>query len=246
MKAIILAAGVGLRLGGDDAPPKVLLAFGGRTLLQRHLDNLARCGIDEVIVALGHGARSVEAEIDRLGARERVRTTLNPDYREGSIVTLWTVREWLGQGEVILMDADVLYDHRLLQRLTESAHRNCFLLDRDLEPGDEPVKLCVRDGVLVEFRKRIDVAYDWCGESVGFFRLSGDTAGRLVAAARPYIEAGRRSEYYDEPLRDLLLGDPPGSFGFEDVTGLPWIEIDVAEDVRRAEADVLPRLVDES
>ncbi len=58
------------------------------------------------------------------------------------------------------------------------------------------------------------------------------------------MQAGLRHELYDEALRDLLLSEPPGTFGFEDVTGLPWIEIDFVEDVERARAQVLPRLVE--
>jgi choline kinase len=34
----------------------------------------------------------------------------------------------------------------------------------------------------------------------------------------------------------------PGDFGFEDVSGLPWIEIDFPEDVVRAEEEVLPAI----
>ncbi len=49
---------------------------------------------------------------------------------------------------------DVLYDERLMARLLDSALPDCLLLDREIEPGDEPVKLCVRDGRIVDFRKR--------------------------------------------------------------------------------------------
>ncbi len=49
---------------------------------------------------------------------------------------------------------------------------------------------------------------------------------------------------YEEAIRDLLRAVPPGMFGIEDVTGLPWIEIDFPADVARAETEVLPRLAD--
>ncbi|MEQ8659259.1 MAG: NTP transferase domain-containing protein, partial [Gammaproteobacteria bacterium] len=48
MKAIILAAGVGARLGTAHAGPKCLLEFGGRSLLARHFEHLARLGIEDV------------------------------------------------------------------------------------------------------------------------------------------------------------------------------------------------------
>lgn len=47
---------------------------------------------------------------------------------------------------------------------------------------------------------------------------------------------------YEHALRDLLPGDPE-RFGYEDITGLPWIEIDYPEDVERAGNEIEPRLV---
>ena len=246
MRAIILAAGFGRRMEFDGPRlPKILIDLGGKTLLRRHVEILRHCGVDEIVVAAGYRADLIAAELATFGADGWVETVVNPDYEQGSIVTLWTVREQLSRGGgVILMDGDVLYDHRIMDRLLASAHRNCFLLDRDFEPGDEPTKLCVRDGKLVEFHKVVNVPFDFWGESVGFFRLSEDVAGRLVPATRRYLEAGARSELYDEALRDILLSDPPGSFGFEDITGLPWIEIDFMADVEQANAEVLPLLLE--
>jgi choline kinase len=180
-----------------------------------------------------------------MGVADVVETVFNADYEEGSIVTLWTVREQLSRGgDVILMDGDVLYDHRMMEVLLESRHANCFLLDRNFETGDEPTKLCVRDGNLVEFHKQVNVPFDFWGESVGFFRLGEDVARRLVPTTRRYLDEGRRRELYDEALRDILLADPPGSFAFEDVTGVPWTEIDFLEDVEWAAAQILPRLIE--
>ena len=246
MRAIILAAGKGRRMMFQrERLPKVMLSFGGKTLLQRHIEILRHCGVDEIVVAVGYRDDLIEAEIAALGVREHVETVVNPDYREGSIVTLWSVREALARGgDVILMDGDVLYDHRMMDRLLASDHANCFLLDRDFEEGEEPTKLCVRDGHLVEFHKVVNVAYDFWGESVGFFRLSEDVARRMVSAAKRYLDADMRFELYDEALRGILVTDPPGAFGFEDITGLPWTEIDFKEDIDYANDVVIGKLHD--
>ncbi|MGH6609542.1 MAG: NTP transferase domain-containing protein [Burkholderiaceae bacterium] len=242
MKAVMLAAGVGERLGESEDLPKCLLEIGGETLLQRHFDILRHCGVDELTIGVGYRAELIEAAIAAV-PELTVRTVINPSYDRGSLVTFWSLREhFAGGGDVLLMDADVLYDHRLMQRLTSSAHRDCFLLDRDFDAAsEEPVKLCVRGGRLVEFRKRVSVATDFCGESVGFFRFSESTARALVDAAARYIHDDRLDEPYEEAIRDVLLADG-ARFGYEDVTGLPWIEIDFPEDVIRARDEVLPRL----
>jgi choline kinase len=243
MRAILYAAGVGNRLAGAHDGPKVLLEMGGHSLLERHLRLLAACGVEETVLCTGYAVETIRAAVQALGWTERVRFVHNPDFQVGSIVTQWAAREAIAAGgPVLLMDADVLYDQRLLARLIASPHADCFLLDRDIEPGEEPVKLCIRDGHLVDFRKTPDQRHDWYGESVGFFKLAEKTALRLVEATAAYIESGRRDDYYDEALRDLLLADAPGSFGWEDITGLPWTELDFAEDVARARTDILPLL----
>ena len=246
MRSIILAAGKGRRMAFEQGRlPKVLLVFGGKTLLQRHIEILRHCGIEEIVVAVGYRADIIKDEIAALGAGDYVKTVDNPDYEQGSIVTLWSVREAVMRGgDVILMDGDVLYDYRMIERLMASDHGNCFLLDRNFEEGEEPTKLCVRDGYLVEFHKVVNVAYDFWGESVGFFRLSESVARRLEPACRRYLDADMRFELYDEALRGLLIADPPGTFGFEDITGLPWTEIDYKEDIDYAKRVVLEKLLD--
>lgn len=244
MRAIILAAGVGNRLGNTHNGPKSLLRFGDRSLLARHLDALRRLGIVHVAVCVGHEAAQIRGEVETVGAGDFVSTVLNADYRQGSVVSLWTVRRYLeAGGEVLLMDADVLYDPALLSRLVETPKANCFLLDRDIEAGEEPVKLCVRGGRLVEFRKQVapDLIYDLAGESVGFFRFSGDMGARLARRTEQFVETGRRQEPYEEVIRDLLL-ETPADFDYEDITGVPWIEIDFPQDVERARREILPRL----
>ena len=172
-----------------------------------------------------------------------VRTVYNKDYEEGNIVTLWTLRDELCcAGPVLLMDADVLYCGELVERLVNSTHRNCLLIDRGFDPGDEPVKVCVRDGQIVEFRKWLSADYDFCGESVGFFKLSAGMAAKIIVQTDLYLSQGRRLEPYEETIRDVLLTSPRGAFAFEDITGMPWIEIDFAVDIERANAEVLPRI----
>ena len=246
MKAIILAAGVGARLvqPSGDPCPKVLLRFGGRTLLQRHIESLGRLGVREIVVGAGYRHDDIRREVERLGAGDAVRIVVNPDYEHGSIVTLWALREdLLAGGTILLMDGDVLYHHDVLGRLMASPHENCVNFDRDLEPGDEPFKVWMRGGRMVDFRKGSSVVCDYRAEWTGFARLSAQIAERLVAQTRLYIDRDRRREPYEEALRDVMLSADPGTFGVEDITGLPWIEIDFAADMTRAEDEILPRVL---
>lgn len=243
--AIILAAGVGRRLAenvpGHAGKPKALLSFDGRTLIERHAALLRAAGVGRVTVVVGYGAEQMQ---DALAAAPGgpVEGIFNPDFREGSVVSLSCAHAILrGGASVILMDADVIYDGRVMERLLGSQHENCLLLDREIEPGDEPVKICIRDGRIVDFRKMPTEAHDWHGESVGFFRFAPDAAAELAGRAEFYIAQGRRMTEYEEPIRDMMMASRGDRFGFEDISGLPWTEIDFAEDVAKAEA-LLPEL----
>jgi choline kinase len=245
MHAILLAAGIGKRIGAAaEGKPKSLLDMGGASLLARHLRELAACGVGRVTIVTGWRAELIHIEAGRAGVASQASFLHNPHYEQGSVVSLWCAREILAGGEpVLLMDADVLYAPAILRRLCATRHANCFLLDRDFVPGEEPVKLCLRGGRIVEFRKTLapDLACDIIGESVGFFRFAPAMAARLAHQTQRYLDDGRRDEPYEEALRDLLL-EMPAEFGCEDVTGLPWLEIDFPDDVARARRDILPRL----
>jgi choline kinase len=246
MKAVMLAAGIGVRLGnsGTRNVPKILLRFGGKSLLERHIEILRQHDIEELVLGVGFNREDIETEIAALGAEGFVRTVFNQDYKSGSIVTLWTLRDELcWGGPVLLMDGDVLYDDRLMNRLVASDHPNCLLLDRDVALDDEAVKLCIRGGEIVEFRKWLSAEFDFCGESVGFFRMSAPMAESVIAQTHLYLGQERRHDPYEEPIRDVILTSRRKTIAYEDVTGLPWIEIDYAVDVERANAEVLPRIV---
>jgi len=243
MKAILLAAGVGQRLGTVASnKPKCLLEFGGSTLLERHFKILDFYGIEETLIVSGYQSEQLENNVNRTPYAKHARIVINRDFEKGSHISL--LRGLLAldaKEDFILMDADVLYDHRMIRRLLDTSQHNCFLLDQDFIPGDEPVKLCIKNGRIIEFRKKIEpgLVYDMQGESVGFFRFSPEVASELIKVAEEYLESGKDQTPYEECIRDLLL-DGPERFGYEDVTDLKWIEIDFPEDIERADNEILP------
>jgi choline kinase len=231
---------VGRRLG--HGVPKVLLKFGGKSLLERHLTALDANNVRNVAITVGYRPDLIRAELKRLGVLDRVALVENPRYREGSIVSLAVQRAQLAAGKpVLLMDGDVLYDNRMLARLFQAAAENVLLFDQAIEPGDEPVKICLRNEVIVDFDKVPQLAHDRRGESVGFFRFSASMATALEERATAYVEGARANAEYEVAIRDLILAHP-NRFGYEDISDLPWTEIDFESDVVRARQEILPRL----
>jgi len=247
MRAIILAAGRGLRLKQpeDEQIPKCLLRFAGMSLLERHLRMLKIAGVTDIVLALGFRHELVEAELDRLQWQPRPEIVINTQFELGSVLTVHTVAAAMTRGgDVLLMDADVLYDERIMRALVAGASPvNRLLIDREFEPGDEPVKVCVQGGIPIELRKKpdADIQYDTIGESVGFFRFDRAAARRLAELVAGYVDGGRADMPHEEAVRDLLR-ERSQVLDVSDVTGSPWIEIDFTVDVERAAREVLPKL----
>src|SRR5436305_4210883 len=214
-RALILAAGRGRRMGAE-APPKALLSFGGNSLLARHLAILDACGVRQVAITIGYRAADLRDEVARHERAAGVALIENPSFRDGSIVSLWHALDvWRSSVPILLMDADGLYDRRLMMRLLDSPHENVFLLDRAIEPGEEPVKICIDNGRIVDFHKRPQIGHQWHGESVGFFRFSPSIAAELADRVEGYVNAGRTDLAYEDPIRAMRLAHGGRDFGFE-------------------------------
>jgi choline kinase len=215
------------------------------TLLERHLRMLKSAGVEDVVLALGFRHALVEAELERLNWKPAPEIVLNMEFALGSVLTVHTAADALTRGgDILLMDADVLYDDRILKALLDGSRPvNRLLIDRDFVAGDEPVKLCLQDGVPIELRKQLaaGLEFDTIGESVGFFRFDQTGARRLSVLVAGYVDSGRAHMPHEEAVRDLLR-ERSQVLEVADVTGLPWIEIDFPNDVVRAAQDVLPQL----
>ena len=123
MKAIILSAGQGTRLGRlTAARPKCLLPIRGETsLLQVQLDVLAACGVDDVRVVTGFGAERVDAELRaRHMPSQKVSTLFNPFYDcSDNLISCFMARFEMDE-PFLLINGDTVFETRVLERLLAS------------------------------------------------------------------------------------------------------------------------------
>jgi len=237
VKAILLAAGVGRRIGGAvEGRPKCLLTLGGRSLLARLLTSLARAGVVETVIVVGHRRELIEEAIGDRHDGMRVRYAFNPDFTKGAILSLWSGREAFDD-DVLVMDADVLCPDAMIERLVRSPKRNCFLLDGRVAGSGEEQMLMARDGRVFDIARNAKPGFDTVGESVGFLKVSREDGAGLLAALKECLDAGRDRIEHEEAYPLFMAKH---EVGYERVDDLPWMEIDFPEDVVQAERDVLP------
>lgn len=240
MTAIILAAGVGKRMG-RDAAPKCLLTLDGRSLLRRTLESLRAAGVEEVMLVVGFRQEEVKAEAQACSAGMRLEVVENPRYREGAILSLWSARRFLDR-PALVMDADVLFPPSLLEKLVSSGHANAVLVDGSAADTGEEQMVFGRDGRVLQITKRpaedLRRKMQRFGESLGFLKLSKEGALCLRGLLEAKVAAGADQLEHEQVYPELFQRVP---VGYEAVDGVPWTEIDTPDDLIRAEREVYPR-----
>ena len=240
MKAIILSAGQGSRLGHIvDDRPKCLIDFNGRTLLDRQLDTLAANGVEEAVVVTGFHDELVDRAIAERGRRPNVRTIFNPFFKVADNTgSLFMAREELS-GDCLVWNGDTLVSDALMARVVGNDQAGiCVTIDRKADGYDEDdMKVVEEGGLLKAIGKRLDPKGGWGGvnaESIGLLAFRDGGAERFKRA----IEAALRTPegttiWYLRVIHQIAQGEDVHTL---DIPGEEWGEVDFPEDVEAARA----------
>jgi choline kinase len=236
MRAILLAAGSGRRL--QRPFPKCLVEIGGMTLLSRALRALVAVEVSEVWIVVGYRHDLITAELNRCPSPVSVVCVRNDAFLSGSVRSLWAAREAM-TGELLVMDADVLFPVHLLRRLVRSPYGNCVLGDPRSSFTGEEMMLTIHGDRVWDITRGVRDPSQVLGEGVGFYKLDHIAAHTLRGLLEEWMASGRDHEEYEEAFRVLFKSC---AFGYELVGDLPWTEIDFPEDISKAEQTVWPQI----
>ncbi len=233
MKAIILSAGQGSRLGHlVDNRPKCLIEFSGRTLLDRQLDTLEANGVHEVVVVTGFHDELVNEAIAKRSGGPSVRTIFNPFYKVADNTgSLYMAREELS-GNCLVWNGDTLVSHALMAKVVGNDRPGiCVTIDRKDGYDDDDMKVVAGDdGRLRAIGKRISEGVN--AESIGLLAFRSGGAEQF----RDAIERAMRTSegttiWYLRVIHHLAQ---TGKVWTLDIKGDEWGEVDFPEDVERA------------
>jgi len=240
VRAVVLAAGRGTRLRAVTGnQPKCLARVGERTLLDRQIATLRRCGIDRIAVVAGHHAADVRRACD-----PGVEIIVNTRYEStNSLYSLWLARDLLADGFVVL-NCDVIFHDQLLWDLLTARDEDALLMaaTRDQIYSDEEMKIRVRAGCVADISKALDLA-DTDGENVGIAKFGVAGAAVLVEELTAALADGGAREWLPHAFAAFARRRP---LHVVETRGFPWTEIDFPEDYWRACAEVLPAIDEDS
>jgi choline kinase len=235
MKAIILAAGAGRRLGASE--PKAMLDIGGSSIIHRQLAAFRAEGVDEFIVVVGYRQEQLREHL--AGQAGRFTFVVNERYlTSNTIYSLYLAREHLTDA-FYYANADVVFDRRLIHRLATA--KEASVLAMGAGPcGDEEVKIIVRDGRIARIGKGLPPA-EAAGEFLGVARFGRDLAVALTRKLALLVEGqGIIDDYFERAIEELCADRLLSAV---EVTDLPCKEIDFPVDLELARREIAPRLL---
>jgi choline kinase len=254
MKAVILAAGVGKRLGAVTGNrPKCLFEVGGRSLLARYLDALLEAGIKSAVLVVGHQQELIRRAVGDAYRGLALCYIVNDQYRRGSLYSLWLARATFDD-DLLIMDADVLCPASFVTRLVNSPHPNAILIDETVRQDSEERMAVIAGKRVLALTKQPPLSLtlplegggmgggeNLLGEGVGFLKVTRRDSAAMVAAMEPFVTRGELDMEYEDTWEAFFQAVP---VGYEKVGGQPWIEIDFPGDITRAEREILPRITE--
>lgn len=239
--AVILAAGMGTRLGADSGRyPKGFLRFGTRPIIEESVGFLIDAGIRDIVIVTGFGATHYEefaATQDGI-----VRTVHNPDYAvSGSMYSLYCARNVIDRG-FLLLESDIIYEPRALTVVLSDPADDAVLLSGPTGAGDEVHVLVAgtAPGTLVDMSKNPQtLAGTPRGELVGVSKISAELFSIMKRIATSAFEHSMRFDYETDCLvaaaRERPVACPL-------VSDLVWAEIDNPAHLVRARDDIYPEI----
>jgi choline kinase len=233
MKAIILSAGQGSRLGHMvDDRPKCLIDFNGRSLLDRQLDTLEANGVHEAVVVTGFHDELVNQAIAARTGGPKVRTIYNPFYKVADNTgSLYMAREELG-GDCLVWNGDTLVSDALMRRVVDNDRSGiCVTIDRKDSYDEDDMKVVEEGGRLEAIGKRLDLG-SVNAESIGLLAFRAGGAERF----RDAIERAMRTPegttiWYLRVINHLAQASEVWTL---DIEGEEWGEVDFPADVDAA------------
>ena len=235
MKAIILSAGQGSRLGHlVDERPKCLIDFNGRSLLDRQLDTLEANGVHEAVVVTGFHDDRVEEALAKRNGGPAVRTIYNPFFKVADNTgSLYMAREELC-GACLVWNGDTLVSDALMKRVVSNDRSGiCVTIDRKDSYDEDDMKVVEGDGRLKAIGKRLELS-TVNAESIGLLAFRGGGAAQFREAIERAIRTPEGTTiWYLRVIHHIAQSADVWTL---DIKGEEWGEVDFPEDVEVARA----------
>lgn len=240
MQAIILAAGMGKRLGElTKNNTKCMVEVGGIRLIERALWILDKKNLSRIVIVVGYQYENLISFVNSLKIHTPIEYLVNELYdRTNNIFSLFLAKEKLIQEDTLLLESDLIFEERLIDLLIEDERDTLALVDKFENWMDGTCIVVDKEdnitdfisGKLLEYKEK-----ERYYKTVNIYKFSAEFSEKVYV---PFLEAYAKvmgnNEYYETVIKLILLLDK-NTMKAKRLSGERWYEIDDIQDLDIAE-----------
>lgn len=236
MQAIILAAGMGKRLGEyTQDNTKCMLIVNGVRLIDRTLEALYSVGVCKVVLVVGYKGQNVR---DYVGTNYKgipIEYVENPIYNKtNNIYSLYLAKDYLMAEDTLLLESDSIFDSSVVQKLVDDPNPNLALVDKYESWMDGTVVTLDDEKRILRIIDKEHFRYEEINDyykTVNIYKFSKEFSLKYyIPFLTAYSTALGNNEYYEQVLRVILhLRNAP--LKALPLNGELWYEIDDVQDL---------------
>ncbi|MDI9610225.1 MAG: phosphocholine cytidylyltransferase family protein [Archaeoglobales archaeon] len=232
MKAVILAAGMGSRLGNyTEQIPKCMLKVGKKTIIEHAIEVLSSFGIKSFVIVTGHKGRKLRKfltenfDLDFTFVHNHVYRETNNIYSFYlGIKDVWE--------DVILLNSDVYFHPGIFERLYLVPINRFLLVVDDQKPlGEEEMKVVIENSKILRISKRIPPK-EANGEYIGMAKIPEKYLGLLKECAEQIMEESGAGVFYEDAIQQMI--EMGNEVHYVSTQKMPWVEVDFPHELRIA------------
>ena len=242
MQAIILAAGMGKRLGELTCHnTKCMIRVNGKTLIERMLEQLDRLNLNKIIIVIGYKGAELKDFIYTLDTKTPIEYVTNSIYdRTNNIYSLFLAKDRMIEDDTLLLESDLIFEDRVLDILVQDSYPNLALVAK-FENWMAGTVVTLDSGHNIT--RFVDARHFSFAESgsyyktVNIYKFSKDfSVSHYVPFLEAYCRTVGNNEYYEQVLRVVSLIDKSALKALPLEHGESWYEIDDIQDLDIAES----------
>ena len=241
MQAIILAAGMGKRLGElTKGNTKCMVPVNGVRLIDRMLEQLSVFKLSRVIIVVGYQGENLIRHIgDRYDDRLKIEYIHNPIYdKTNNIYSLGLAKAQMQEDDTLLLESDLIFDSAMLNLIISHPYPNLALVAKYETWMDGTMVRLSDDNDIVSFIPKKAFKYAEAAhyyKTCNIYKFSREfSCNQYVPFLEAYSKAMGNNEYYEQVLRVLTALDRSDLKALP-ITNEKWYEIDDVQDLDIAE-----------
>lgn len=240
MQAIILAAGMGKRLGNLTAEnTKCMVKVNGVPLIERMLTLLDEYSLSQIIVVTGYKGISLQNFIISLNINTPIKFIENIAYETtNNIYSLGLAQKYLLTDDTLLLESDLIFDGAILKKLIKDKNKNVALVAKYESWMDGTVVRISSNHKITSFIPKSEFNYNEANyyyKTINIYKLSKEFCKKYyIPFLNAYMQAQGKNEYYEQVLRILTFIDKTDLKALSLSKEL-WYEIDDIQDLDIAE-----------